>query len=352
MLKRSATVCTGLATVLLTVVPVGAASAGDAPHRVVAADQRTVVVAAAGDIACSPRSPYFRTGKGVGTNCRQRDTALAAERLNPDAVLALGDNQYDRAELANFQMSFAPSWGRFLHRDPARNRLWPVAGNHELDFGPNSGYWPSFNGGTEANPNPTGVAGVTGQGWYSMQLGRWQILALNSECGRSNSYLGVNGCKPGSPQYRWLRRQLSDPAKCTLAMFHRPRYTWGEHSGEPLVQPLWRLLAQAKAELLLTGHNHDYERYARLDASGSRSRSGLRQFVVGTGGKQLYSWGTQAKGRRPQVKNNTTAGVLKLRLKPTSYAWRFVPAEFAGNGRFVDSGKATCRGPGAPLPAR
>lgn len=353
MPRRTAALCAASVTAtLLAGVGMGTAAADTAPHRLVAVDKRTVVVAAAGDIACSPASPFFNAGAGKGTNCRQRDTARAAQRMSPDAVLALGDNQYERAELENFRVSFLPTWGRFLDMDMQTNRLWPVAGNHELDIVPDSGYWPSFNGGTEADPNPTGVAGVTGKGWYSMQLGRWQVLALNTECGLPTSYLGVNGCRPGSPQYRWLRRQLAQPAKCTLAMFHRPRFTIGEHEGETAVQPLWRLLAKAKAEVALTGHNHDYERYGRLNASGSPSRTGVRQFVVGTGGKTLYPWGGRNEKLQPQAKSNSTVGILRLRLKPTSFQWRFVRASFPTNGRFSDSGSGTCRGPGAPLPAR
>lgn len=352
MFKKTAALCAGVTAVTLVGATIGTAAADTTVHRIVAADKNSVVVAAAGDIACAPDSPHFRGGLGSGTLCRQMATAMTAERMSPDAVLALGDNQYERAELDNFRTSFMPSWGRFLNQNPKLNTLWPVAGNHELDFVTDSGYWPSFNGGTQEEPNATGVAGDTGKGWYSMQLGRWQVVALNSECGYSTSYLGAKGCRPGSPQYRWLRHQLADPAKCTLAMFHRPRFTIGEHEGERAVQPLWRLLAKAKTEVVLTGHNHNYERYAPLDSRGRPSPTGVRQFVVGTGGKMLYSWGGRGERLQPQAKSNTTVGVIRLRLKPTSYRWQFVRSDFAGNGNFSDSGRGTCRGPGAPLPAR
>lgn len=299
-------------------------------------------VVAAGDIACSPSSSRFNQGRGVGTDCRQRDTARAAAALSPDAVLALGDNQYEYGALADFRQSFLPSWGQFLDRSGTGNRLWPVPGNHELAYKPTTGYWAAFNGGTEASPNRTGAAGVPGKGWYAQTVGRWRILALNSECGFDGAYLGTDGCRRGSAQYSWLKGQLKEAPKCTLAMYHRPLFTIGEHEGFTGVRPLWRLLARKGADVVLNGHNHDYERFPPLNGSGRRDSTGIREFVVGAGGKQLYAWGGRADPVQPVARDNTTVGVLSLELGSRSYSWDYVPAGFAANGSYTDSGSGRC----------
>ncbi len=332
------------ATAALLLGALAAPAAAAPPDRTILPDRDEVTVAAAGDIACSPASTAFHRGRGTGRECRQQATAAAAAGVAPDAVFALGDNQYEYGELANFRRSFQPSWGRWLSvADPGRNRLWPIPGNHELAFRSASGYWPFFNGGTEPAPVRSGIAGQAGKGWYTLHLGQWQVLALNSECGFPGAYLGTDGCAAGSPQYRWVQRQLATAPECTLAMFHRPRVTVGHHPNHRALQPLWKLLAGAGVELALSGHNHDYERFAPLGGNGQPSDTGIQQFVVGTGGKDLYAWGRRGDAIQPDVKANTTAGVLQLTLRADGYDWRFVRADFPGNGSFTDAGSRSCQ---------
>lgn len=311
-----------------------------AGSRTQSRSDESVVIAAAGDIACSPADRAYNAGRGSGQLCRQSATARAAAGIDPDAVLTLGDNQYESGRLADFRASFDTSWGGFLDRDNrSANRLWPVPGNHEYGDGAlASDYWAYFNGGSRADPTTSGVAGRVHEGWYQRRLGTWQVLALNSECG----FLGDRGCGKGSAQYKWLQQRLRDNhSRCTLAYWHQPLFTNGEHDGNPAVRPFWRLLRKYRADVVLNGHNHSYERFPPLDERGNRDKDGLREFVVGTGGKSLYRVADGGKPRA-QAEDDTTFGVLRMTLKPTSYSWDFIPATSPGNGTYRDSGSSAC----------
>lgn len=310
-----------------------------------AAGKEPAVIAAVGDIACSPSDTNYNVGKGSGLFCRQMATARAAARLDPDRVLVLGDNQYEVGSLADYRTSYDPSWGQFVDRENrTQNLTWPVPGNHEYgNVSPGFskslglGYWAYFNGGTATAPNRTGIAGKLHKGWYEKHTGGWQVLALNSEC----VWL-KGGCGKGSAEYRWLKEKLAtDSSQCTLAYWHQPLFTNGLHEGDPLVKPFWELLTKYHAEVVLNGHNHSYERFPRLDANGHRDKSGVRSFVVGTGGKSLYALGRNP-GPRSTAGSSTTFGVLKLTLEHSSYSWDFTRAEFTGNGDFADSGSSRC----------
>ncbi len=303
------------------------------------------VVVAAGDIACSPASAQFNAGLGTSRACRQRATALAAATVDPVAVLGLGDHQYDTGTLAQFQGSFAPSWGRFVKtQDAAVNRYWPVPGNHEYaDQRPGliraAGYWAYFNGGTEASPSQSGIAGTTGQGWYSKNVAGWHVIALNSEC----AALGVQACGPNSAQYKWLQQDLAaDHAACTIAMWHRPLFNVGQHPGEVSMRAIWQLLDQAGVDVVLNGHDHNYQRYGPLDVDGASDPNGMREFVVGGAGSSLYAFTDPIGAPQPQARSAQTLGVLAMSLDPGGYSWEFVSASFDGNGSFTDSGSALC----------
>lgn len=327
-MKQAITATAIVIPILLSGISGGTASAAD-----------PVTVVAVGDIACDPADPRYNDGTGSGRYCRQAATGQTAQNQSPDLVLALGDNQYERGRRADYRQSFGPTWAKpFLNRrDKSANRLWPVPGNHEYYTPRAAGYWSYFNGGTQATPRATGVAGRTYRGWYQRRAGGWHILALNSNCDQ------VGGCARGSAQYRWLAKKLQgSSARCTLAYWHHPRFTDGEHTDAPELKPFWRLLVRHGAELVLSGHNHAYERFAPLDARGRPAIDGVRQFVVGTGGKNLYAVQPNG-GPAPQVSSDTTMGVLRLDLQRTSYTWRFVSASFPDNGTFTDAGSATCR---------
>jgi hypothetical protein len=287
-------------------VPVAPARAADEP----------VTVVAVGDIACDPTSPEFNHGRGIGDRCRQAATARLVHDAAPDAVLTLGDLQYDDGLYGKFLSSYDLSWGAF------RSITYPAPGNHEYWGSPRAaGYFQYFGE----------QAGRSGQGWYSTDLGTWHVVALNSNC-------DIVGCGKGSPQYDWLERDLAaNDAACTLAFWHHPLFSSGPHGPDPAVTPFWRLLRADGADIVLNGHDHLYERFRRQDPTGARDAAGIREFVVGTGGEELY-WIGQAQPNS-EVRNTDAFGVLRLTLRDGAYDWSFEPALGAS---FTDSGSDAC----------
>jgi hypothetical protein len=254
----------------------------------------TFVIAGAGDIAVS----------GPGDDL----TASVLDRIDPDVVFTTGDNAYPDGTLSNFRERYHPTWGR--HKSSTR----PSPGNHDHHTEGAAGYRAYF------GPQAPGS-------YYSYDLGGWHLVSLDSE-------LPV---EPGSAQYEWLRRDLAaSSAACTLAYWHKPRYTSGRYRDFTFTAPLWRLLYAARAELVLNGHDHNYQRYPRLDPDGNPDPArGLREFVVGTGGAGLYPLRQDA---RRESAYDDGHGVLQLTLRPNGYDWRFIPV----SGTYSDSGSASC----------
>jgi hypothetical protein len=236
----------------------------------------------------------------------------------PGTVAALGDLAYETGSAAEFAACYQPSWGAF------KNRTRPAPGNHEYEADPAAagyfGYWGAR-------------AGAPGQGWYSYDLGAWHVIALNSDC----SFVG--GCFAGSPQETWLRADLAAHTNaCTLAYWHHPRFSGGQVTSETDMQPFWQDLYDANADLVLSGHAHNYQRFAPQTAAGVYDPTrGITEFVVGTGGNpNLHPVAAIAN---TAVMNSNTWGVLRLTLEPTGYDWQFLPV--AGGG-FTDSGSFPC----------
>jgi 3',5'-cyclic AMP phosphodiesterase CpdA len=295
------------------------------------------VVYAAGDVACDPADPSFNGGSGTSTACQQKATARLVT-APVDAVIALGDLQYDSATLANFQQSYDLSWGAL------KGLTRPVVGNHEGTAASTaSGYCAYF--GPAAHCNAGGTQGSAA--FYSFDLGTWHVVVLNSNC------TAAGGCGPGSRQYRWLAADLAaNPRACSLAAWHHPRWSSGHDGNSAFMQSIWQLFYDSGGDLALAGHSHDYERFAPKTGVGLISATdGMRSFVVGTGGANFTGLGTgNASGS--QVRQNTTFGVLRLVLHPTSYDWAFLPV---AGGTFRDSGSQACRAlpapPNTPPPA-
>jgi hypothetical protein len=271
-----------------------------------------VVVVAAGDIACGPTD----VPEAHGRTCRQMATSDLVLRLHPAAVLPLGDNQYPVGRGKSYGLYYGPSWGRF------RAITHPVPGNHEYLSRAADGYYSYFGS----------AAGAPSRGYYSFNLGAWHLIALNANC----SFIG--GCFSGSAEERWLAADLQEhPSACTLAYWHQPRFSSGEHGDAPAAGAFWRDMVGAHADVVLNAHDHDYERFAPQDAFGHADPSGIREFVIGTGGKSHYGF----KEIQPNsvVRNDTAFGVLVMTLHSDSYSWRFEPA--AGSS-FHDSGTGQC----------
>lgn len=274
------------------------------------------VIGAAGDIACDPTDPSFNGGSGTATNCRMRATSDLLTK-GFDAVLLLGDNQYWEGTLAAHLASFAPTWGRL---GPL---LRPVPGNHEYQTPGAAGYFDYFGA----------AAGDRAKGWYSFELGTWHVVALNSNCA------AVGGCGPGSPQLTWLAADLAaHPTACTLAYWHHPRFSSGAHGDDATFDAFWRVLYRAGADVVLVGHDHDYERFAPQDPDAKADPAyGIRQFVVGTGGQELR--GFTNLWSNSESRNSRDHGVLKLVLHPDGYDWEFLPVP---GGTFNDQGSDSC----------
>lgn len=231
-------------------------------------------------------------------------------------VFTAGDNAYESGTAAEFRDCYGPTWGAF------RDRTYPAPGNHDYGTSGAAGYFDYF--GARAGPN--------GAGWYAYDLGDWRIYALNSNCTKV-------GCIAGSEQEQWLRADLAtNPRACVLAYWHHPRFSSGQHGNDAGVGPLWDALYAAGADVIVSGHDHDYERFAPQTPGGvADPAAGIREFVVGTGGASLRGFSTIRANS--EVRNAATFGVLKLSLSSGSYTWQFVPA---GSGTFVDSGSGNC----------
>jgi LysM repeat protein len=237
----------------------------------------------------------------------------------PGTILTLGDNTYVQGTLQEFNECFGPTWGR--HKD----RIYPVPGNHEYLTGGAEGYFTYF--GDRATPLELGCRKEC-KGYYSFNLGAWHIVALNSEI----------SIDPGSEQDQWLRADLAaHPNVCTLAYWHKPRWSSGRH-GSGASAPLFQAAYDYGVDIVLNGHDHDYERFAPQSPQGVLEWDrGVRQFVVGTGGDTQR--GFEEDPPNSEVRHSDTWGVLKLTLHPTSYDWEFIP--IAGQ-TFTDSGSGNC----------
>jgi hypothetical protein len=273
---------------------------------------RYPLIAAAGDIVCESHR-----GGPAGTTCKQRATSnLLRGRRRLAAILTLGDNQYEEGRLSDFREYFRPTWGRFPRR------LRPSPGNHEYLTHDADGYFDYFGR----------RAGKKRRGYYSFNVGRWHLISLNSNCSQAG------GCSRGSPQNRWLRRDLRrHKRRCTLAYWHHPRFSSGQHGNQEHVIPFWQALYRHRADIVLSGHDHDYERFAPQNPWGRRTRRGIREWVVGTGGANHYHFETLR--RNSVVRNSQTFGVLFLRLRPRGYSFSFVPER---GKSFRDRGRGRC----------
>ncbi len=288
----------------------------------VPAAERPAKIAAVGDIACKNRPGNNRQV------CQYDDVAAAIARRDYDRLLVLGDVQYEYGSYQDFVENYDRYFGRFL---PITE---PVPGNHDYGTAGAAGYYRYF-----------GRIGQHADGYYSYDLGGWHIVALNSAICPA-----FTGCGPGDPQYEWLQADLAaSDARCTLAYWHHPRWDWLKYQNADWTQdyeflrskPLWDLLSAAQADVVLSGHNHNYSRWAPMDANGNRDASGIRQFIVGSGGRNLNGFGS--KSTKPDTFQTGWArgfGFLQLTLRDEGYDWRFVPADDQPN--FVDEGTGTC----------
>ncbi len=249
-------------------------------------------------------------GAGDIASCAYTTDTATSKLLDSisGTVFTTGDNTYPDGTYAQYRDCYHPTWGRH------KSRTKPVPGNHEYNTSGASGYFQYFS---------------NARSYYAYNLGDWRIYALNSNISVSSD----------SAQVRWLKNDLAEnPKNCVLAYWHHPRWSSGSRYGNnSKYQTLWKTLYDAGAELVLNGHEHNYERFKQMNASGSAASQGLREIIVGTGGSGLYGFGSIRS--TSEVRNSSTHGVLKLTLGSTSYSWQFIPV--AGRS-FRDSGTTSC----------
>jgi hypothetical protein len=271
-----------------------------------AAETGDPVLLAAGDIA----------------NCKMIAGAEATAKIIeaiPGTVAALGDLALSDGTAEEFADCYDKTWGAF------KSRTRPAPGNHEFHSAGGNPYFDYF-GAAAGNPK---------RGYYSYNLGAWHIIALNGEC------RDIGGCQVGSSEEKWLRQDLQfHPAACTLAYWHEPLFSSGAaHGNDADFIAFWRDLYNARATIVLNGHDHDYERFAPQDPDGKADPArGIREFVVGTGGNHERTFAA-LPDRNSEVRMTGTFGVLKLTLHAHGYDWEFIPE--AGKS-FRDSGYDNC----------
>jgi len=322
MYRRTPIISAAVAAVAL----LGASAVTEEPA---VATTTSVTIAAVGDIAC--KNP---PGNNVHA-CQYDDVSDLIAGHGYDAFLALGDEQYEYGRYADFVDNYDAYFGRLLGITD------PVPGNHEYGTTDAAGYFRYF-----------GSVARNHRGWYSFDLGSWHVIALNSAI--CSPYTG-EPCGRGTPEYEWLKRDLAahpnadDP--CTLAFWHHPLFDWEKYQNNHWIQsfdldrgkPFWRLLQRAGADIVLTGHNHNYQRYLPMDADGTFDPvRGIVEFIVGTGGRNTNALGSPSTRPPTFVTGQGDAmGILSMTLEAGSYSWRWIPA--AGQpSDFIDSGSADC----------
>lgn len=262
----------------------------------------------AGDIAqCDTAAPKdtnaFKTASLV-----ESLLSKAGERA---AVLTLGDNVYYTGLLSEYQGCYEGTWGKF------KSRTWAIPGNHDYGVANAVGYFDYF--GARAGTNRTGI--------YKQDLGKWSLFALNSNI----------AAETGSGQMAWLKAEVSANSGCKLAAWHHPVVSSSIRGNNSIMQAIWSELATRKVDIILQGHEHHYERFAPMQSDGlGNASSGIRSFVVGTGGAALYDFGSTKPMSEARIKD---FGVLVLKLYPSRYEWSFMTID----GAILDSGSASCK---------
>lgn len=278
------------------------ADAGSA--RVAGVRGRRVEVVAVGDMVCKPGA------EPTPQTCQHAATAELTKQIDPDAVLGLGDLQYEVGSLSAFRNQYDKSWGDL------KGITYPTPGNHEYKTEGAAGYYEYF---SDRQPGPPG--------YYAVDLGRWRAYLVNGNC----EYISC------ARQARWLKRDLrNNPRTCSLIASHHPRWSTGTHGNEATMRRFFRIALNNRVDLMLGGHDHHYERFKRMNNDGDVVKRGVMQFVSGAGGKVHYSADGDMRGSA--YVDDTTYGVLRLALRPDSFRFGFRGID----GSSEDNGTREC----------
>ena len=288
----------GLLTCACSTAPSSPPTGGTAPDAGPPRTGLTVTMLGVGDIGMCGRSEVAETARLVAG-------------LDGDILLA-GDIAYPNGSAENFRDCFNPSWGQF------RSRWHPSPGNHEYESPGAAAYFAYFGG----------AAGPPGLGYYSFMAGDWLILMLNSNVSATR----------GSPQWEFARGELErQTTPCTMAVWHHPLFSSGPNGPNAAMRDMWALLEANDVEVVLNGHDHLYERFARQTSDGRPDPvRGVRQFTAGTGGAELYSFVRTAPNSEERIGKS---GVVRFVLRPAQVDWEFLGIDGSVNDRGLD----TCR---------
>jgi acid phosphatase type 7 len=285
-----------------------------APSKPTAIPAKPTQKPVAGKPAAVASDPVF-VGAGDIAECSKPEAEQTAQLIDkiPGTVFTAGDDAYPNGSAKDFQNCYEPTWGRF------KARTSPTPGNHEYVSANADPYYAYF--GTKA--------GIARKGYYSYDLGEWHMVALNSNI----------DAQTGSEQEQWLKADLAaHPKACTLAYWHHPVFSSGVHGNDPKMKDIWQTLYSAGVDVIVNGHDHDYERFTPQNPEGkAEPKRGIREFVVGTGGAELRDLATARPNS--EVQNTATYGVIKFVLHPKSYSWEFIPIQ---GKTFTDKGTQTC----------
>lgn len=273
-----------------------------------------VKIVAVGDILCS--------NQNLGSSCQEDGIAKLIKDINPQAILIPGDSQYEKGTSFEYQKYFESFLGKY------KEKIYPAPGNHDYYIPKASGYYDYFNGVGKYD----GRVGSRDQGFYSFNLENWHIISINSNCA------DIGGCQKGSVQEKWLLSDLQkNKLPCILAFWHEPRFSSGPHGSNLIFKDIWTDLYNSKADIIINGHDHDYERFKMQDPEGKEDEKGIREFVVGTGGSLLYRLMNIEKNS--EVSDSSSHGVLELKLYSDKYDWNFWAVE---GDNFKDTGSNLC----------
>lgn len=293
---------------------------------------RTAEASALSDLFKIGDGDALLVGAGDIADCGHSATSRATGdliRSFPEAtVFTTGDNAYLNGTTRQFTRCYDPAWGSF------KERTNPSPGNHDYGI-----YPPARRNNAAPYFQHFGAkAGPVGKGFYSYDLGSWHIVSLNSMAG------AVAGAPSMADQVEWLRKDLEETDKsCILAYWHHPLFSSGHHGHQPHdpgrdVGPLWEVLYEHQADVILSGHDHHYERFKRLNPAGNPDPKGILQFVVGTGGREVERIQGKLLTSDKILDGPRDFGVLALALRPNSYEWRFLRTD----GTPHDTGSAEC----------
>jgi len=309
--RRAIAVAAAILALVATAIGVGLLNLDDAGAPVTTREgSAPVTFMGAGDIAAC--------GSWSGPNAVATGDLIRAAK--PDAVWTVGDNAYDDGTLKQYESCYDPAWGSF------KDKTYPAPGNHDHHTPHAQGYVDYFGSSKVENAADGGT-------YYAKDLGNnWRYYALDSD----------DRMSVGSAQETWLRHDLAaHPGMHYVAAWHSPRYNSGtEHGEDASVCPLWNDLMAAQADIVLVGHEHHYERFGKLDCNGAASDTGIREFMVGVGGNQLYASVDSSYTPAPEFRDTANFGVLELSLYEGSYGWQFVAAgrQWSSSNGGVDSG--------------